>query len=139
MEHAALGAETVERLRALRYDAIIEKHEGPNQWRWGFGDVPDYQFAPIMLDEYEVLLPIPVQAHANIRLRRLIPAADGKTLTLLLEDYTFATSAFEAGRLVVCDRLPGTTLYVAIAYHEMFFDDTVLWSDTKVAWVVVVS
>ena len=132
MRVAELPPTMLTALRTRRYDESVEKHEGPNEWRWRLdwvGDDAAEQAAEILeVDDFQVLLPIPVTHHAYLEIERVLPSADGTSLTLLVADYTYAPAdRFRAGRLAVCERWPGTDVYVAIAYHAMFFDDTVLW------------
>jgi hypothetical protein len=127
-----LPPEARTRMRTLRYDNFIEKHEGPESWEHLLTpapDDPDYRAEVLDIAGYPVLLPIPMDRHANVEVMRVIPSADGHYLTIILGDYTFAEPGdiFEGGRLAICRKLSGTPLYVAIAYHEMFQDDTVLW------------
>lgn len=127
MKLADYPPEVLERLREMRYDRIIEKHEGPERWEVLLGAWPDYRAEVTEIQGYQVLLPIPVEHHAHLAALRVIPSADAQSLTLILADHTFDEELLLAGRLAVCDKLPGTDLYVAVAYHEMFLDDTVLW------------
>lgn len=128
---ADLGPGLLEQLRTLRYDTSIEKHEGPDTWA-SYLSYPEPDRADIWhVRGYNVLLPLPASSHDRLRLVRLTPSVDGTSLTLLLHDNTFYPdyylSEFYTGRLAVCDRLGDSSLYVAIAYHAMFCDDTVLW------------
>lgn len=129
---ADLPPEARMRLRTLRYDNFIEKHEGPESWEYLLTpspDYPDYRAEVLDIAGFPVLLPVPVDRHANLDVKRLIPSADGQYLTIILADYTYAQpgDTFEGGRLAICRKLPGTPLYVAFAFHEMFQDETVLW------------
>jgi hypothetical protein len=118
---ADLCPETLERVRDRRYDYIGEKHEGPFDWSWQVKS-GDLEF--LDLAGYPVLLPIGREQHPNITLLRCIPSADGESQTLFLKDTTYSPEPememFFTGRLAVCDRMPGESFYIAIAYHEWF-------------------
>jgi len=127
-----LPVEALARLRVLRYDLAVEKHEGP--WPWASlldPDLrsPDERAEVWMAAGYAVLLPL-ARAHLpRLVVERALPSADGAWLTLFLLDRTHDADRFAAGRLAVCRRLGGpedADLYVAVAYHALFLDDTVL-------------
>ena len=73
---------------------------------------------------FDVLLPVPRSHHPYIRLIRLIPSADGRTLTLFLHD-SFHRDWFRDawgaryGFLAVADRYRewGSNFYLASYYH----------------------
>jgi hypothetical protein len=137
-----LPPETIARLKAYRYDEIIEKHEGPEGWEWflrGPDDRPSWLPEPLpgARDDYkpdpaeflriagrDVLLPVGRSHHPNITVLRAIVSDDGKSLTIFLKDTTHVASAdeefFSAGFLAVCDRVPGEPFYIAHVYHEWF-------------------
>ncbi|NDJ79369.1 MAG: hypothetical protein GYB65_24225 [Chloroflexi bacterium] len=111
----------LEKIRSLRYDNIIEKHEGPESWSATLKySTPEF----LRLGGYEVLLPIGQERHPNITLLRLVPSGDGAVLTLFLKDTTYigspADEPFVTGRLVICEQMPGTEFYVTTVYHEWF-------------------
>jgi hypothetical protein len=121
MKLTEIPSDAIARIQSLRYDSILEKHEGP--WRWA----DELEFgAPelLRLDGRHVLLPVEQVHHPNITLLRAIVSHDEKTLTLFLKDSTYSDGdAYEwlyAGRLAICERLPGTSVYVATVYHEWF-------------------
>jgi hypothetical protein len=137
-----LPPETIAKLRAYRYDRIIEKHEGPEDWEWLLrnpderpswlppplpGTEDDYEPDPaefMRIDGRDVLLPVGRSQHPNITILRTIVGDEGKTLTIFLKDTTYAENAelefFSAGFLAVCDRVPGEQFYIAHVYHEWF-------------------
>jgi hypothetical protein len=116
-----LSPEILERLKAFRFDRIIEKHEGPARWN----SVLEYDEPEFMvIDSYHVLLPIEQETHPNITILRCIPSKDGKTLTLFLKDKTYVPDVedemFFAGRLAICEQVKDTDFYIAVVYHEWF-------------------
>ena len=121
MRLADLTPSTLARLRSMRWDRIIEKHEGPYDW----SSLLEYERPEFMrIDGRDVLLPVDRQHHANITILRCIPSADGQSLTLFLKDVTLVPDSkgeqFLAGFVAVCDRFPGEDFFVAILYHEWF-------------------
>jgi hypothetical protein len=115
-----LSAAVVDRIKQLRYDRIIEKHEGPEEGAWALEEGPEFLSA----DGRLVLLPVPATNHPNITVLRCIVGDGGDTLTLFLKDTTYvpdgSREALFAGFLAVCDRLPGEEFFVALVYHEWF-------------------
>ena len=113
--HAASRSAGTDQTARVRFDRIIEKHEGPFDWSWFLDDAEflDVEGAP-------VLLPIQREHHTNIRLLRSVKSADQETLIVYLKDTTFEEDSLFAGRLAVCERFPGAEFYVAMAYHEWF-------------------
>ena|SRR5687767_14783670 len=121
MKVSNLPDQVVRSIRKLRYDRILEKHEGPENW----DSVFRYHSPEVMLIEgRHVLLPVAQEQHRNISVLRTIVSDDGESLTIFLKDTTYLPDPkeemFFAGRVAVCDKLPGTKLYVAIMYHEWF-------------------
>jgi hypothetical protein len=118
---ASLSPVTRERLNAWRWDRIIEKHEGPEDWS-GTLRYTDAEFMSI--DGRDVLLPLDAEQRPNVTILRVIVGEDQQTLTIFLKDTTYVTHPedefFMAGFMAVCDRFPGEDFYVAIVYHEWF-------------------
>ncbi len=116
-----LSPSVVERIRSHQWDRIIEKHEGPEDW----ASVLDY-YAPefLVINGYDVLLPIDRERHNNITILRCIVADDGRSLTIFLKDTTHVSSldmeVFEAGYVAICDKFPGEDFFLTILYHEWF-------------------
>jgi len=117
MQVAQLSPSTRARLEKSRYDSIVGKHEGPFSWEWG---LDDHEF--LRLDGFDVLLPIEKQHHGNVQILRVIPSADGQTLTIFLKDTTYSEGEddFFSGYLAICERFPNETFHVATVYHEWF-------------------
>jgi hypothetical protein len=116
MQLSDLSPAVCERLKALRYDRIIEKHEGP--WSWdGVLTYEDPDF--MLLHGYWVLLPLSRTQHPQMTVLRCIESGDGQTLTLFLKDTT-CDEGIVAGRVAVCDQFPGGKFFVAVLYHEWF-------------------
>lgn len=124
MKVAKLSPQARKKIRAWRYDRIIEKHEGPFDWdkefKWG-------QFEFMNIEGHQVLLPVEKEDHPNITIIRCIPSADGHSLTIFLKDMTNVpdqSCAFRmAGYVAICDKVPGEPFFVAILYHEWFMVD----------------
>ena len=68
MKLEELSPETLEKIRAYRWDRIIEKHEGP--WTWDYLlESKTVEF--FQMDGYEVLLPIDKEHHRYGHLCRI--------------------------------------------------------------------
>ena len=123
MNVSDLSADQLNAIKALRFDRIVEKHEGPEDWdaKFRFGD-PEF----IDVDGRAVLLPLYGEQRPNVKILRSIESRDGSSLTLFLQDTTFVDSEdphdafFSAGFLAVCERMPGEDYFVATVYHEWF-------------------
>jgi hypothetical protein len=122
MKLSDLPPETIERIKQVRYDRFLEKHEGPFDWegelKWG---TPDF----MTIEGRDVLLPIDQDQHPNISVLRAIPSSDGNTLTLFLKDTTWLEGddpfyQMLAGRVAICDKLPGEDFFLAVFYHEWY-------------------
>lgn len=117
MKLSDLSDETLNKIKSRRWDRIIEKHEGPENWEW----ILEYENAEFLeIDGRWVLLPVASEQHPNITILRTIWSADGNSLTLFLKDTTFGDGEFLAGFMAVCDRLKGEEFFLAILYHEWF-------------------
>jgi hypothetical protein len=55
MKFADLNPETVEKLKTRRYDRIVEKHEGPWDWKWQI-EHGECEFLPV--GNHFILLPV---------------------------------------------------------------------------------
>jgi hypothetical protein len=102
MKLADLTPETLEKIKALRFDRIYEKHEGP--WKWAYW-LTDGEVEFIEMAGYAVLLPLEREYHPNITPLRVIPSADGRTLTIFFKDTTFNDDSFDADFLAICHGL----------------------------------
>ncbi|MDZ8049875.1 MAG: hypothetical protein RMX68_033710 [Aulosira sp. ZfuVER01] len=117
MKLVELSQETLEKIKSVRWDRTIEKHEGPEDWSAVLRcSKPEF----IMVEGHPVLLPVDKSHHANITIIRAIFSIDGKSLTLFLKDTTFDDDPFFSGFVAVCDRVVGEDFFVAILYHEWF-------------------
>lgn len=117
MKVAQLSPSTRARLMKSRYDSIVEKHEGPFSWEW---TLDESEF--LRVGDFDVLLPIDRRHQGNISIVRVIPSADGQSLTVFLKDTTYSQGDddFFAGFVAVCDRFPDDNFFVAVVYHEWF-------------------
>jgi hypothetical protein len=121
MKLADLSSEARERIKRLRYDRILEKHEGPEKW----ADVLEFDGPDFLeVQGHAVLLPVPATHHPNVTVLRVIEGDRRRSLTVFLKDTTRVQDprdeAFFAGFLAICDKLDGEDFFVAIVYHEWF-------------------
>lgn len=121
MKLADLSPQAIKKIQSYRYDRIIEKHEGPEDWS---AVLKYYHPEFLEINGYDVLLPIDRDHHSNITILRYIVSDDGQSLTIFLKDTTYVPDPqdemFYAGFVAVCDKVPGETFYLAILYHEWF-------------------
>ena len=121
-ERLGLSAATIERIRRCRYDRILEKHEGPEDWD-AFLRFSDPAF--IEAAGYRLLLPIDDEHHPHITIQRTIPSHDGQSLTLFFQDTTYAEdprmAGFDSWYFAFCEKFPGEEFYLATVYHEWYF------------------
>jgi hypothetical protein len=120
----------LERVTALRYDGMFDKHPGP--WRWE----EEFRYSPPLLIDlggYRVLLPVDRDPDSHIEALRVIPSADGRVLTIFLKHTSISNSPdpkwdwLDVGRLAVCFKLDDTDIYVAHVYHDwLVLDQTLL-------------
>ncbi|VXD16752.1 hypothetical protein [Planktothrix paucivesiculata] len=119
MKFSDLSQQTLEKINTLRWDRIIEKHEGPESWE----SVLRWQTVEILeIEGRSVLLPIDQSQHYNLTILRTIWSANGNSVTLFLKDTTYYDD-FMSGYLAICDQLKEDNLFVAIVYHEWFIID----------------
>ncbi|WP_449417701.1 hypothetical protein [Phormidium nigroviride] len=112
-----LSTEILDKIKSVRWDRIIEKHEGPENWK----SVMRYSEPEFLeIEGRWVLLPVERSHHANISILRTIWSADGNSLTLFLKDTTYDDDPFFSGFFAVCDRVKGENFFLAILYHEWF-------------------
>lgn len=129
MKTTDLPSEVIQRIRELRYDYSIEKHEGPFDWdmHFKYGDVPD----PIKSEGQFILLPTDAERIRHISVIRRIDSTEGKSMMLFLmdrwlgtqyPDYKEDNEHFWAGRFAFCERVSelAPALYVATVYHEWY-------------------
>ncbi len=121
MKFADLKPETIEKLKLRRYDHIVEKHEGPFNWKWQI-ERGECEF--IKAGEYFILLPVYLEQIPNIKILRVIESKDGNSLTIFLQDTTYYDDDFSSGFLAVCEKFAGEDFYTATVYHEWFIIDS---------------
>lgn len=119
-----LTKNTLEKIKSYRFDRIIEKHEGPEQW----DSVIKYYDPEFMeISGKAVLLPVEREQHKNITILRVITDKEDKSLTVFLKDITYVDNSedefFSAGFVAICERVKGEEFYIAILYHEWFIID----------------
>jgi hypothetical protein len=120
MKITDIAPEVLERIKKLRYDRILEKHEGPENWNTV---LKHYNPEFLMVDGQPVLLPVPGKRIANITVLRVIVGDQGNSLTLFFKDTTYLDDPDDdtfAGFIAICDKFPGTQFFVAIVYHEWY-------------------
>jgi len=133
-----LPAETIDRLKARRWDRIIEKHEGPETWKWLLEHPEPGHMIYQMMPEYDpvaetpefletgnqwVLLPIGRRHHPNLTILHHFLSQDGHKLVIYLKDTTFYDDPLSSGFVTICDRFAPEPFFVATLYHEWFIID----------------
>ena len=121
MKIADLTAVQSEKIVGLFYDCIIEKHEGPHSWK---SEIEYSNVEFLSIDNFQVLLPIDVEHHANITILRCVSGQKNDVLTVFLKDTTHIENEsdefFQSGFLAICDRVESEEFFVATVYHEWF-------------------
>jgi hypothetical protein len=116
-----LSKETLQKVKAYRYDRLVGKHEGPEQWEDMF---KYYEPEFLELEGKFVLLPLDKSRHVNITILRTIIDKEDKTLTIFLKDTTYSDSPddelFMAGFVAICDGVLDENFFITIFYHEWF-------------------
>ncbi|WGV28163.1 hypothetical protein [Halotia branconii] len=117
MKLSDLSTETLEKIKLVRWDRIIEKHEGPESWE----SVLRYEQPEFLeVGGYAILLPVDKSHHSNINILRYIWSTDNNSVTIFLSDTTYEDDPFFSGFMAVCDRLKNEEFFLAILYHEWF-------------------
>jgi hypothetical protein len=117
MQLSDLNPDCLAFIKTVRWDRIIEKHEGPENW----ASVLEWYDPEFMtIEGRAVLLPIERSHHDNITILRTIWSADSNSLTLFLKDTTYGDDWFMSGYMAVSDRIVDQDFYLAILYHEWF-------------------
>lgn len=117
MKLAELSEVAIAKIKQVRWDRIIEKHEGPENWE----SVLRYYEPELMEIEGQwVLLPIEGKNHQNVTVLRTIWSESGNSVTLFIKDTTYEDDPFFSGYLAVCDKVKGENFYLTIVYHEWF-------------------
>ena len=127
MKLAGLDRQVIGKIGRMRYDRIIEKHEGPERWQ-SLLEHGRPDFLPV--DGKWVLLPVEQAHHKNITILRSFEDRQGQMLTLFLKDTTWTTRPqdewFSAGFAAICQKPADEDFYVAILYHEWFIMEETL-------------
>jgi hypothetical protein len=142
MRLANLSTATIATIKEMRYDCIVEKHEGPETWKWHLNSqdpemiaqreqyksvgvewepASDAEFMEI--NGHAVLLPVSADHHPNITILHHFLSQDETQMVVYLKDTTYGDSAFEAGFVAICNRFSNENFYVARFYHEWFIID----------------
>ena len=117
MKLSELSTNTIAKIKSVRWDRIIEKHEGPEDW----DSVLEYYGLEFLeIDGHWVLLPVNKEHHRNITILRTIWSGDGNSLTLFLKDTTYDDDDFFSGYMAVCDKVKGEDFWLAILDREWF-------------------
>ena len=121
MKLTELSEAAKEQIGRLRYDRIVDKHEGPEPWDAVLRH-HDPEFFEI--SGRSALLPIGRDRHPNVTILRSSVSSDEQSMVVFLKDTTFVDDPgdehWASGFLAICERLPGQSFYVASVYHEWF-------------------
>lgn len=121
VKFAALNENALAKIKAYRYDRIVEKHEGPARWV----DVLNY-YSPefLRVEGNWVLLPLPAEHHKNVTVLRTALDKEKQILVLFLKDTTYVEKTedelFMAGFVAICEKVTGEPFFIATLYHEWF-------------------
>jgi hypothetical protein len=117
MKLADLSPSVLAKISSIRWDRIIEKHEGPETWE---SVLAYYEPEFLAVERRWVLLPVAASQHPNLTILRTIWSESGHSLTLFLKDTTYDDDPFFSGYMAVCERVKGEEFYLAVVYHEWF-------------------
>mgnify|MGYP006422529135 CR=1 FL=1 len=117
MKIADLSPSIIAQIKRIRWDRIIEKHEGPENWESVFRySQPEF----LEVAGKWILLPVDQSHHPNITILRCIISTDEKALTLFLQDTTYDEDPFFSGYMAVCEKVQGNNFFLATLFHEWF-------------------
>jgi hypothetical protein len=134
-----LSQETIAKLSQIRYDRIIEKHEGPFDWKSKFSEprklpkeylehYPDYnpidekpQF--LTVGKHNILLPVGREHHSHITILHYFLSEDHAKLVIYLKDSTYYEDDLTIGFMSICDLVEPENFYISTVYHEWFMTD----------------
>ena len=133
-----ISQQTRDKILPMRYDRIVEKHEGPFTWKYLLGShelderliklFPEHdpiaetpQFLEI--GSYDVLLPVGRKHNPNITILHYFLSQDFSKLVIYLKDTTYDDDAFGSGYIAVCDLIQPENFYLTTLYHEWFIID----------------
>jgi hypothetical protein len=136
MKVEELSQQTRDKISPMRYDRIIEKHEGPFSWKSALESheleermmkyFPDHdpiaetpQF--LQIDSHNVLLPVGRKHHPNITILHHFLSQDLSKMVIYLTDSTYYDS--DEGYVAICDSIYPENFYIATIYHEWFVTD----------------
>jgi hypothetical protein len=129
-----ISEETRKKISDSWFDRIIEKHEGPFNWKYllernpetdemlqrlypnydPIGDIPEF----IDINgAFIVLLPRGRKHNANLNILHYFLSQDSKKAVIYLTDSTFEENE---GFIAICDLFEPENFYVATLYHEWF-------------------
>jgi hypothetical protein len=117
MKFANLSPIALEKIKAARWDRILEKHEGPERWE---SVLKYYEVEFFEVEGRWVLLPVERSSHPNLTILRSIWSGTGNSVTLFLKDTTYEDDPFFSGSIAICDRVKDENFFLAIVYHEWF-------------------
>ncbi len=133
---------TLATIKKMRYDRIIEKHEGPETWDWLL-DVEgekkkelkefykkagaDYEPSPnaefMNVGRADVLLPVPSDHYPNMTILHHFFSEDRLKMVLYIKDTTYFGEDIYSGFVAICDKFPNEEFYITTLYHEWFTID----------------
>ena len=120
MKLTELSPQAIRKFQSLKWDGILEKHEGPFTWSdtLHYRD-PDF----LIISGRPVLLPLGRDHHPHIAVIRCDVREDGGSLTLFFKDTTYCDDSEEdlfCGYVAVCDRIEDEKFFVAFLLHEWY-------------------
>jgi len=133
MKLASLAPDVRKLIDSIKWDGIIEKHEGPFSYG-GFRRWENFEF--MVINGFDVLLPVDQKHHSNITILRCVISADENMLTIFLKDTTYvdlpSREFSDAGYVAVCERFPSEDFFITILYHEWYMVENKLWKTRAV-------
>jgi hypothetical protein len=133
-----LSEETLNKMKPMRYDRIVEKHEGPFTWKYLLKESEPDDFFPetdpplepnfykpefVEIHQKWVLLPVGRGHHKNITFLHYFFSKDDKKLVVYLKDTTYDDDTFSSGFIAICDWVEPEKFFFTTLYHEWFIID----------------
>lgn len=133
-----LSAASIERIKKMRYDNFVNKHEGPETWAWKFKNYapddmifrtyPDFdpeKARPEFLEigEHWALLPISKEHHTQLTVLHHFISEEHRKLVAYLKDTTYGEGIFDSGFVAICDWFEPEGFFLATFYHEWYIVD----------------
>ena len=122
---------TLATIKKMRYDRIVEKHEGPETWNWlldvegekkkelaefykkaggDYDPSPNAEFMEV--GGVDVLLSVASDHHPNMTILHHFFSEDRSKIVLYIKETTYYDDAFASGFVAICNKFPNEEFYI---------------------------